>query len=318
MTGPWERLDRPPLSAAALRRAITSGDRPAWRALDVVPATGSTNADLAERARDGEPEGLVLTTDDQRAGRGRLDRRWTAPPRSAVAVSVLLRPPVPPARWSWLSLLAGVAVTDALVRTCGLGARLKWPNDVLVPVDGELRKVGGILIEVHQDQRTEDARAAVLGIGLNVHQDAGELPVPTATSLRLAGAATTDRDTVLRAVLRALSDRYAAWCAAAGDPRAGGVAASYRERCATIGAAVEVHLPDGGRLSGVAEGVDDEGRLLVRDSGSPSAACHALAAGDVVHVRPGSGPGAVTGVEGAAPGANGCPADVHATPAERA
>lgn len=307
MTGPWERLDRPPLSAAALRRAITTGDRPAWRALDVVPATGSTNADLAERARAGEPEGLVLTTDDQQAGRGRLDRRWTAPPRSAVAVSVLLRPPVPPARWSWLSLLAGVAVTDALVRTGGVEARLKWPNDVLVPVDGELRKVAGILTEVHQDRPGgDDARAAVLGIGLNVHQGAGELPVPAATSLRLAGAATTDRDTVLRAVLRALSDRYAAWCAAGGDPRASGVAAAYRERCATIGAAVEVHLPDGGRLAGVAEGVDDEGRLLVRDASSSSGAGHVLAAGDVVHVRPGT------------PGANGCTADVHATPAERA
>src|SRR5687767_6535766 len=122
MSGPWERLDRPPLRSAALRRALTSGPRPAWRDLLVVPATGSTNADLAERARAGEPEGLVLTTDDQRAGRGRLDRPWTAPPRSSLAASVLLRPPVPPARWSWLSLLAGVAVTDALVRTCGLEA----------------------------------------------------------------------------------------------------------------------------------------------------------------------------------------------------
>jgi BirA family biotin operon repressor/biotin-[acetyl-CoA-carboxylase] ligase len=312
MTGPWERLDRPPLSVAALRRAVTTGDRPAWRALEVVAATGSTNADLAARARAGEPEGLVLTTDDQQAGRGRLDRRWTAPPRTSVAVSVLLRPPVPASRWSWLSLLAGVAVTDALVRAGGLEARLKWPNDVLVPVDGELRKVAGILAEVHQDQRAgEEARAAVLGIGLNVHQDATELPVPTATSLRLAGAATTDRDTVLRAVLRALSDRYAAWCAAGGDPRAGGVAAPYRERCATIGAAVEVHLPDGGRLAGVAEGVDDEGRLLVRDAaGTP----HELAAGDVVHVRPGSGAGS----GGGSRGANGYPADVRATPAERA
>jgi BirA family biotin operon repressor/biotin-[acetyl-CoA-carboxylase] ligase len=276
----WTRLDRPPLNATSLRRALTTGDRPVWRAVEVVPATGSTNADLAARARAGEPEGLVLTTDDQQAGRGRLDRTWTAPPRSAVAVSVLLRPTVPPARWSWLPLLAGVAVTDALVAVCGLPARLKWPNDVLVPVDGEPRKVAGILAEadhVHWNG------AAVVGIGLNVSQGGDELPVPTATSLRLAGAAVTDRDTVLKAVLRALGERYRAWAAAGGDPRASGIAAPYRERCATIGADVLVHLPDGQRLAGVAEGVDDEGRLLVRDV---EGGVHPLAAGDVVHVRP--------------------------------
>jgi BirA family biotin operon repressor/biotin-[acetyl-CoA-carboxylase] ligase len=305
MSGPWTRLDRPPLAAAGLRRALTAGERPAWRAVEVVPATGSTNADVAARARAGEPEGLVLTTDDQRAGRGRLDRRWTAPPRSALAVSVLLRPPVPPARWSWLSLLAGVAVTDALVRVCGLPATLKWPNDVLVPVDGEPRKVAGILAEVAGGDADATGApapgpaagpAAVLGIGVNVSQAGGELPVPGATSLLLAGAAVTDRDTVLKAVLRALSERYGAWTAADGDPRAGGIAAPYRERCATIGAHVSVHLPGGSRLDGVAEGVDDDGRLLVRDV---AGAAHALAAGDVVHVRPGTAAGGApaTGAE---------------------
>jgi BirA family biotin operon repressor/biotin-[acetyl-CoA-carboxylase] ligase len=266
----------------------------------VVPATGSTNADVAARARAGEPEGLVLTTDDQQAGRGRLDRRWTTPPRAALAVSVLLRPPVPPTRWSWLSLLAGVAVTDALVRVCGVEARLKWPNDVLVPLDGEPRKVAGILAEVVGTDARPDERAAVLGIGLNVLQTGAELPVPAATSLLLAGAAVTDRETVLKAVLRALSERYRAWCDAGGDPRGSGVAAPYRERCATIGAHVAVQLPEGVRLEGVAEGVDDDGRLLVRTvAGTP----HALAAGDVVHVRPDEahGPGADGPVTGAEP-----------------
>jgi BirA family biotin operon repressor/biotin-[acetyl-CoA-carboxylase] ligase len=283
MSGPWTRLDRPPLRAAALSRALTTGDRPAWRAVEVVPATGSTNADVAARARAGEPEGLVLATDDQRAGRGRLDRTWTAPPRSAIAVSVLLRPPVPPTRWSWLSLLAGVAVTDALVTVCGLEARLKWPNDVLVPADGvpggEPGKVAGILAEVTGG---EADRAAVLGVGLNVTQTGAELPVPTATSLLLAGAAVTDRETVLKALLRALGERYRAWCDAAGDPRAAGIAAPYRERCSTLGRQVRVHLPDGAALEGVAEGVDDDGRLVVRDV---AGAAHPLAAGDVVHVR---------------------------------
>jgi BirA family transcriptional regulator, biotin operon repressor / biotin---[acetyl-CoA-carboxylase] ligase len=283
----WQDLSRPPLRESALRRALTTGPAPAWRVLDVVTETGSTNADLVDRARAGEAEGAVLVADHQSAGRGRRDRSWTAPPRAGIAVSVLLRPRLPAERWSWLGLLAGVAVTDALTRTCGLAPVLKWPNDVLVPRDGrpgsEPGKVAGLLAEV---VRTEPAsgsgQAVVLGLGLNVSQDAEELPVPTATSLKLAGSAITDRDTVLRAVLRALSDRYRDWTAVDGDPRAG-LAAVYRERCSTIGRLVRVQLPDGTTVEGLADGVDDEGRLLLRAGGDD--VVRALSAGDVVHIR---------------------------------
>ncbi len=304
----WSDLRRPPLRGTALRRALTAGPDAAWRALDVLPRTASTNANLLARAADGEPEGLVLVTDDQTAGRGRLDRTWQTPPRAALAVSVLLRPgvagtapdgtqlpAVDPDLWSWLPLLTGVAAVDALTRTCGLQARLKWPNDVLVPRTGrpgdELGKVCGILAELAS---TPSGVAVVVGAGINVSQTAAELPVPTATSLAIAGAATTDRDTVLRAYLRALADRYRAWRRADGDPRASGVAAAYREMCATIGLSVAVELP-GGVVRGLADGVDDAGRLLVRDgetfaggTGGSTGEVRALAAGDVVHVRPAS------------------------------
>jgi BirA family biotin operon repressor/biotin-[acetyl-CoA-carboxylase] ligase len=216
------------------------------------------------------------------------------------------------ARWSWLPLLAGVAVVDALTLTCGLTARLKWPNDVLVPADGRVPRSGpagpagsagsagtgetggvdgpgdaagwlkvcGILAEVVP---TPTGPAVVLGAGINVSQWREELPVDTATSLRLAGAATTDRDTVLRAYLRALSNRYRQWRRADGDPRASGIAATYREACVTIGQQVAVHLPAAQPVVGCAEGVDDHGRLLVA---TPDGQVCALAAGDVVHVRP--------------------------------
>ena len=278
----WTRLDRPPLREDALRRALVGGEAGTWRALEVVPRTGSTNADLAARARDGEAPGLVLTTDDQVSGRGRLAREWTVPPRSSIAVSVLVAPKVPVERWGWLPLLTGLSVVRALTRVAGLPAVLKWPNDVLVPVaagSAQLFKVCGILAEAVQ---VPGGPAAVLGIGINVSQDAGELPVPTATSLRLAGAATTDRDTVLRAVLRRLTTDLAAWEGADGDPRRSGIGAAYREACSTIGRRVEVHLPAGEALTGTCEGVDDDGRLLVRDDDGGD---HAFAAGDVVHVR---------------------------------
>jgi BirA family transcriptional regulator, biotin operon repressor / biotin---[acetyl-CoA-carboxylase] ligase len=286
----WSDLARPPLREAALARALTQGPDAVWRAVEVVPRTGSTNADVAARARAGEPEGLVLAADHQLAGRGRLGRTWQAPPRAGLAVSVLLRPQVDPSRWSWLPLLAGLAVAEALTRVCGVPAGLKWPNDVLVPEpvrgrppeQGERRKVCGVLAEAVPGVGGVP-EAAVVGLGLNVDQHRDELPVPTATSLRLAGAATLDRDTVLRACLRALAIRYRRWTDAGGDPRGSGVGPAYREACLTLGQDVEVQRPGWEPVRGVAEGVDDDGRLVVVPRDGPR---QAIAAGDVVHVRP--------------------------------
>src|SRR5581483_8555857 len=121
---------RPPLDPAALRRAaVRTGGL--WRAIEVVEHTGSTNADLLARALDGEPEGTVLATEDQRAGRGRLGRTWITPPRAALTFSLLVRPDVPPARRGWLPLLTGVAVAEAITSVTGVATSLKWPNDVL-------------------------------------------------------------------------------------------------------------------------------------------------------------------------------------------
>jgi BirA family biotin operon repressor/biotin-[acetyl-CoA-carboxylase] ligase len=123
----------------------------------------------------------------------------------------------------------------------------------------------------------------VVGAGINVSQAEDELPVPGATSLLLAGSATTDRDTVLRAYLRALAVRRRAWSDAGGDPRASGIGAAYREACSTLGQQVRVTLPSGAPVEGVAEEVDGDGRLVVRNR---DGRLQALAAGDVVHVRP--------------------------------
>ena len=288
-SNPWTDLDRPPLREVAVARALTQGPDAAWREVHVVASTGSTNADVARLAAAGEPEGYVLVADHQAAGRGRLGRSWWAPPRAGLAASVLLRPSVDPARWSWLPLLAGLGVVDALRRVCGVDAGLKWPNDVLVPEagrgerpgDAPLRKVCGVLAEAVPGPDGVPV-AAVVGFGLNVDQVRDELPVPTATSLRLAGSATLDRDTVLRACLRAVAVRYRGWVDADGDPRAGDVGAAYREACVTLGREVEVQLPGVEPLHGVAEEVDDAGRLVVAVRGG---ARRTLAAGDVVHVR---------------------------------
>ena len=250
----YDDLDRPPLRAADLQRALAPDG---WR-LEVLAEAPSTNALVAERARAGEPAGLVVVAESQTAGRGRLDRSWVSPPRAGLTFSVLARPELPASQLPWLPLLTGLAVATALRDHADVAAELKWPNDVLV----EDRKVCGVLVEVPA------TGAAVLGIGLNVTTRADELPVETAGSLQLAGASTTDRDTLLRAVLRSLS-------AVLADPE--GAKTAYRERCSTLGLQVRLQLPADREVEGTAESVDDDGRLVVDGI--------AYGAGDVVHLR---------------------------------
>ncbi|MEU3738714.1 biotin--[acetyl-CoA-carboxylase] ligase [Streptomyces sp. NPDC032198] len=277
--GRWSDLDRPPLNAASLRRALIR-DGGLWTSLDVVPATGSTNTDLAARA-DELPEGAVLVAEEQSSGRGRLDRRWSAPARSGLFFSVLLKPgaAVPVERWGWLPLLTGVAVATGLSRAAGVDTALKWPNDLLVTVAGEERKAGGILAE-----RAGSAAGGgvVIGIGINVTLRAEELPVPTAGSLALAGAASTDRDTVLRAVLRSLEQWYGDWRAAEGDPSASRLQETYAAGCATLGRKVRAELPGDRSITGEAVAVDADGRLVLATGDGVQ---EPVGAGDVVHLR---------------------------------
>lgn len=239
-----------------------------WSGLEVTPETGSTNADLATAARQGAASGRVLVADHQTGGRGRLDRTWTAPPGTSLAISVLLRPPVsvPAMRWTWLPLVAGLAVTDAL-SGIGVTAELKWPNDVLI--DGG--KVCGILAERVADPSGD---AVVIGMGINTRLAAEDLPVPTATSLWLAGVEVADADLVA-SVLGTLASWYRRWL----DGEDLGPALA--SRCGTIGREVRVELPAAAPVTGLAVGVDPDGRLLVRTADG----VRPFSAGDVMHLR---------------------------------
>jgi BirA family biotin operon repressor/biotin-[acetyl-CoA-carboxylase] ligase len=276
--GRWSDLERPPLHALGLRRALVRAGG-LWSSLDVVPSTGSTNTDLAGRA--GElVEGAVLVAEEQTRGRGRLDRTWSAPARSGLFFSVYLEPgdEVPVERWGWLPLLTGVAVATALSRTAGVDTALKWPNDLLVTVDGEERKAGGILAE-------RVGAGVVVGVGLNVSLRAEELPVPTAGSLVLAGAVSADRDPLLRAVLRSLEHWYGDWRAVAGDPAGSRLQEAYAAGCSTLGRMVRAELPGGHTLTGEAVAVDGDGRLVL---GTAEGVQRPVGAGDIVHLRAGA------------------------------
>jgi BirA family biotin operon repressor/biotin-[acetyl-CoA-carboxylase] ligase len=263
-------LSRAPLSVHALAAAvITPGGL--WRDVRVLTETGSTNADLLAEAARGGPEGTVLVAEAQSAGRGRIGRSWVSPPRTGLTFSVLLRPAaVPAGTWSWVPLLAGVALASSLQRDTLVDARLKWPNDVLAGG----AKVAGILAERAGD-------AIVVGAGVNVSASRNELPVTGATSLALAGAACLDRRRLLAGMLAELERWYLAWTGQAGDAAASGLREAYQQRCDTLGRQVLVTMPGGRSMTGEASGVDDSGRLVVSSASGPQP----VSAGEVIHVR---------------------------------
>ena len=259
-------MERPALDVTVLRSALG----PRWARIDVVDSTDSTNADLLADAS--APDRSVLVAEHQLAGRGRFDRTWTSPPRAGLTFSALLRPSVPMPVWGWLPLLAGVALHEAVAERAGVETGLKWPNDLLA-ADG--RKLAGILAQTA-------GPVVVIGIGLNVSTSADELPVDTATSLVLAGAASLDRATLLVEILRRLDARYAQWTDCGGDAAACGLAEAYRAAGITVGRSVQVRLAGDVMVEGAAVDLDELGRLVVR---TPSGD-QAVGAGDVEHVRP--------------------------------
>jgi len=263
--------------------------------LEVVESTGSTNADLL-RAVTVEPKEWpdmsVLTAEYQTAGRGRLERHWEAPDHSAVSVSIVLRPvnaqglPVPTQSYSWLSLLAALALRETLLENCGLPAEIKWPNDVLV----RGRKISGILAQLGP-MGDGTVPAVVLGTGLNVSLAEDELPVPTATSLLVEGSTTLDRTAILLNYLSRFAALYRSFCNADGDPSAGlagGPSLHKRVEAVlvTLGREVRAQLPGDHELVGHASRLDEYGSLLVVDHSGRE---HVVTAGDVVHLRPTDG-----------------------------
>lgn len=281
MVSAYNDLDRPPLDERSVQRALmTPGGFVS--AIRVLPSVESTNTAMIGAAADGAPHASVLVAEEQSAGKGRLGRTWTAPARSGLFVSILVRPESPAATWTWLPLLAGLAAREGVARASRLEIGLKWPNDLVV-AEGELadRKLGGILCET-----VPDASGVVVGIGINVTLREDELPVPTACSLALAGAESTDRDTLLRALLRSFGDWYSRWSQAGGDAEAAGLRNTYAEACVTIGRDVRAELPGERTVTGRATGVDRDGALLVTTADQRETP---IGAGDVVHLRPSTG-----------------------------
>lgn len=219
-----------------------------------LPETGSTNDIARKLANEGAADGLVVVADHQTAGRGRLQRRWMAPPGSSLLMSLLFRAEIPPSRAQQLTMICGLALCDAIAEQTGLCVALKWPNDVLLG----LAKVGGILTEV--ELSGSELAYAIVGCGLNVNLDPSSLPgdlLVEATSLSWALRRPVPRLPLLLTFLQRVEERYSR-LRAGQSPHV-----EWSERLATLGQRVRVSGA-GPSLEGVAEGVDSGGALLLR------------------------------------------------------
>lgn len=256
-----------------LRGNLASGGP--WVDVVCLDAVDSTNSRAMAMADEGAPHGTVVVAEEQTAGRGRFGRRWVSPPGRNIYVSLLLRPEIPNARAPGLSLVAGVALADA-VEGEGVPASLKWPNDLYL---GE-RKAAGILVETATG--SEHVRHVVIGAGINVNLAEYEIPAELrgkATSMRIRGGRDYPRVAVLASFLDAFARRYREFLAG-GFPA---VHADWERRDFLRGRRVLLRRAEG-EAWGVARGVDADGALLFRPDGSD--AVEPVHSGEVVEFEP--------------------------------
>lgn len=281
-----EPVSEPALLDAQRLRTRLVRDGP-YAVLDVVATTGSTNADLVAAAHGGAADRTVLIAEEQVAGRGRMQRAWASPRGYGLYVSVLLRPTgIPQAALAWLPLISGVALVETVVRSTGLEAGLKWPNDLLLSDGRDWYKAAGVLADA---AGTADGIAVVVGMGVNVHHRQDQLPhgqggLP-ATSLSAQGAE-VDREEFAAQLLTSLAGVDDQWRGHGGDALAAGLFDRYQRWCGTLGRRVRIELGADEVLHGTAAEIDPKGRLVVRGADGTMTP---VSAGDVVHLRP-SGP----------------------------
>lgn len=246
-----------PLDLPALDQALAG--TPFAGKLHSFSSIDSTNTLAMREADAGAENGSVYLADEQTAGRGRGAHSWHSARGAGLYVSVLLRPRMAPASALWLSLAAGLAVHDAIRQVTGLEADLRWPNDLLFG----RRKFCGILTELNAEATR--VRHAVIGIGINVHQEKFPLELrEAATSLQLESSRFCPRQELLIALLESL---HRETLALASPETAESAQARILERIEKVSTWIRgkpVTIEEAGAFSGVTAGLDSRGFLLVR------------------------------------------------------
>lgn len=265
-------------SLAATAVSHTAATRWLGQSCEVLAEVDSTNDWLKERLRQGgaasPPDGFVLLAEYQRQGRGRLARRWDAPPGSSLLLSMLFRPNWPAEQINWLTMLVSLAAAEAIGQHTDLEVGIKWPNDVIVRQAGGWHKVGGILQE---GELAADGRLqwAIVGIGINVNIPTEQLPegITPPTSLLAATGQPVPRLPLLATFLQRVEEGYDGVGNGRSPHRA------WQKKLITLGQTVQVSHPQAGQsLHGIAEATDAAGHLLVRDAAGQ---LHTVTAADV-------------------------------------
>lgn len=267
------------VSARELLPLLTT--RAFGRTVEYRESVGSTNELAKQLARAGGPEGLLVIADEQTAGKGRLGRSWSTPKGAALAMSLVLRPDLPPYLAPRVTLVAAVAVAEAVRDVAGVAAGIKWPNDIQV----EARKLCGILTEMEAE--VERIAFVVCGIGVNVNLDRADMPAEfreTATSLMLERGGRLERAPLAAAILARFETGYDSLVRGRFDQ----VLDRWRRLSVTLGQQVRVLSVSGApTLEGTAVDVDEDGALLVRASATGEE--HRVLAGEV-SLRPAATP----------------------------
>ena len=237
-----------------------------WR-VEHFEEINSTNTYVSVKAKEGASEGLVARADYQSAGRGRLDRTWEAPPRSALMCSILLSPPTSPDEMQLVVAAVALSARSALGALCSFYPQLKWPNDLIV----DDKKIAGLLAEVVQ---SENGITIVAGIGINLTDSPEGLPATNA--LKVSGVTITP-EALLEKLLEELNIRRGLLDTEAGRQM---LRAEYESVLETIGRSVIVEQSDA-MFPALATGIDATGRLILNAAGEEKI----ISVGDVIHVR---------------------------------
>jgi BirA family biotin operon repressor/biotin-[acetyl-CoA-carboxylase] ligase len=233
----------------------------------------STNLEAMRQAKAGAPEGLCIVAREQTRGKGRLDRSWHSPKDAGLYFTMILRPKLEMNAWPLITLMAALAVFDALIKACDLRTDIKWPNDICV----NDRKLCGILAETVE---TEAGPAAIVGIGINLNSDglSSELQ-EVATSVELATGCEPDSELILQELVKAIDERYDFLHSS------GGAEHIIREWCANssyaAGRRVQVSI-SGRTFEGTTRGLESDGALRVETADGK---VKIVRAGDVTALR---------------------------------
>ncbi|MEN2986665.1 MAG: biotin--[acetyl-CoA-carboxylase] ligase [Thermodesulfovibrionaceae bacterium] len=262
-------------TAEDIKKALLSEVSDIGKEIVILEEVESTNTVANELLKIGYPSGTVVIANKQLKGRGRLGRVWISPANKNIYLSIGIKPNFPPKYATLLTLTSTVACTLALRRFTDIPVTIKWPNDMLI----NNKKVGGILTEMRTE--AERIKSAVVGIGINVNMDETDFPEEIkdiATSLKIHKGKIISRALLIVEVLK----EFDKWYQLLEKTKRKEIIDKWIELSGTIGRQVKIVLSERQQLVGIAEAIDEEGRLILKLS---DGAYEKISAGDVILLR---------------------------------